>query len=433
MKTIIIFFAAIILSATIFAQSPDKISYQAVVRDASGNLISNKTIGIRISILQSSVNGTAVYVEIQKPTTNVNGLLNIVIGNGKAVSGNFSSINWEKGPYFIKTEIDINGEENYTISGTSQILSVPYALHAKTAETITGTINETDPVFSSSAASGINTINIAYWNSKLDAEEDGSVTNELQNLDQVLTLGADAGNKRITNLAAPVNAGDAVTKAYIDEMLIQAGVYTVKDIDGNIYNTIKIGTQIWMAEDLRVTHYPNGDAIPHITDNTAWGNLDNNNTDDAYCFYKNNNGTDYGALYTYAAAIGDNWARDNTAGQGVCPDGWHLPTDAEWTTLTDYLGGTSVAGGKMKETGFTHWDIPNTGATNESGFSALPGGYRGDGDGSFFTMGYSGYWWSSTEGGSSDAHIRYLDYYNEEAYPNIFNKSCGFSVRCVKD
>ncbi len=121
-----------------------------------------------------------------------------------------------------------------------------------------------------------------------------------------------------------------------------------------------------MAEDLRVTHYPNGDPIPNVTDNTAWGNLGDNNTDDAYCFYNNDNTTDYGALYTYAAAIGDNWARDNADGQGVCPDGWHLPTVAEWQELVNYLGGSSVAGGKLKETGTTHWNSPNTGATNES-------------------------------------------------------------------
>jgi len=208
---------------------------------------------------------------------------------------------------------------------------------------------------------------------------------------------------------------------------------TVTDYDGNKYQTITIGTQTWMAENLKVTHYPNGDLIPHITDNTAWANLNANNTDDAYCFYNNNNNTDYGALYTYAAAIGDNWGRDNADGQGVCPDGWHLPTDAEWTTLTDYLGGESVAGGKMKEIGTTHWKSPNTGATNSSGFSALPGGGRGSYYGRFHGLGGYGPWWSATEDNSYSTYRRYLRNDSAEVYRTNDNKSNGLSVRCVKD
>ena len=207
----------------------------------------------------------------------------------------------------------------------------------------------------------------------------------------------------------------------------------VTDYDGNSYATVIRGNQEWMAENLKVTHYPNGDAIPNVTNNTAWENLSGNNTDDAYCFYNNDTGTDYGALYTYAAAIGDNWTRDNAVNQGVCPDGWHLPSDAEWTELTDYLGGESVAGGKLKKTGTTHWDSPNTGATNESGFSALPGGYRSRGNGAFGNAGSYGHWWSSAEDSETNAWERYLYYTNAEASRNSYNKSYGFSVRCLRD
>ncbi len=207
----------------------------------------------------------------------------------------------------------------------------------------------------------------------------------------------------------------------------------VTDIDGNTYPTVIIGTQEWMAESLRVTHYPNGDAIPYITDNTVWANLADNNTDDAYSFYNNGNTTDYGALYTYAAAIADNWTRDNNANQGICPDGWHIPTDAEWTRLTDYLGGLSVAGGKMKEAGTTHWNSPNTGATNSSGFTALPGGYRDYGGGTFLIVGYYGGWWSSTEGSSSLAYGRGLVYDLADVGRDDDNKSYGFCVRCIRD
>jgi uncharacterized protein (TIGR02145 family) len=208
---------------------------------------------------------------------------------------------------------------------------------------------------------------------------------------------------------------------------------TVNDIDGNTYPTVIIGKQEWMAEDLRVTHYPNGDAIPHITDNTAWGNLKDNNTDDAYSFYNNDNTKDYGVLYTYASAIADNWTRDNTSGQGICPNGWSLPTDTDWTTLTDYLGGSSVAGGKMKETGTTYWKDPNTGATNSSGFTARPSGYRNTFNGSFNNIGNFGYWWSSTGSTSTDAFYRNLNYINAIASRINNNKSNGFCVRCIRD
>ncbi len=208
------------------------------------------------------------------------------------------------------------------------------------------------------------------------------------------------------------------------------GMPTVTDIDGNRYNTVLIGEQCWMRENLKVTLYPNGDAIPYITDKDAWAALGDNNTDDAYCYYENDPSSEYGALYSYAAAIGDNWARDNVEGQGICPEGWHLPTDVEWTTLIDYLGGEDVAGGKMKEVGTGHWQGPNTGATNESGFTALPGGFRHS-YGTFYSVGSHGFWWSATEDGSSRAWYRYLYFDYANVYRYSLDKSFGFSVRCV--
>jgi len=206
---------------------------------------------------------------------------------------------------------------------------------------------------------------------------------------------------------------------------------TITDYDGNTYNTVKIGNQEWMAENLKVTHYANGMDIPLVTDNMVWVNLGNNNTDKAYCYYNNSdaNRDIYGALYTYAAATnGDN---DGTT-QGVCPTGWHLPSDAEWTELTDYLGGVSVAGGKIKEVGKTHWNNPNTGATNESNFSALPGGYR-IGNGTFNDIGNTGEWWSSTEYQSISAWPRHVYNYSNSVERFSYPKHYGFSVRCLKD
>lgn len=198
-------------------------------------------------------------------------------------------------------------------------------------------------------------------------------------------------------------------------------ITTVTDIDGNVYHTIIIGTQVWLLENLCVTHYRNGDPIPEVTDNTAWSNL----TTGAYCNYDNdiNNVTTYCRLY--------NWFAVNDS-RKIAPVGWHVPSDAEWTTLTDYLGGESVAGGKLKEMGLTHWISPNTGATNESGFTGLPGGNRDNG-GDFDNIGDNGGWWSSTEFSTSAAWNRRLQYNSGEVDRGSNSKGTAFSVRCLKD
>lgn len=216
---------------------------------------------------------------------------------------------------------------------------------------------------------------------------------------------------------------------------------TLVDYDGNFYQTVQIGNQVWMAENLKVTHYADGIEIPLVTDNTDWANLVDNNLDDAYCYYNNNANDEvdiYGALYTWAAAMyGTSSSSANPSGvQGVCPTDWHLPSDSEWTELINYLGGREVAGGKLKETGTTYWWDPNVGATNESGFSALPGGIRDAWDVySFYNLGGFGFWWSTTETEFSDSLVtsRPLSSNNTFAELESLRKSYGISVRCVKD
>ena len=163
MKRTLLFMAIAFFTAIVSAQLPEKMSYQAIIRNSSDNLLTNTQIGMQITILQGTADGSAVYTETQSPTTNANGLVSIEIGSGTS-SDDFSAIDWTNGPYFIKTETDPEGGTNYTITGTSQLLSVPYALHAKTAESVTGAITETDPVFTGSVASGITPQDTAAWN-----------------------------------------------------------------------------------------------------------------------------------------------------------------------------------------------------------------------------------------------------------------------------
>lgn len=182
MKCLLILFCLFLLNFQNFAQAPELLSYQAVIRDNSGNLVINQSIGIRISILQGSITGVAVYIETFNQSTNDNGLISVEIGSGTILFGQFSSVDWSNGPYFIKTETDPSGSSNYSISNTSQLLSVPYALHASTADSVTGTLNELDPVFNLSVAASITNADTAYWNDKLDVEMDGSISNELQTI-----------------------------------------------------------------------------------------------------------------------------------------------------------------------------------------------------------------------------------------------------------
>jgi uncharacterized protein (TIGR02145 family) len=197
---------------------------------------------------------------------------------------------------------------------------------------------------------------------------------------------------------------------------------SVTDIEGNVYKTVQIGSQTWMAENLKTTKFNNDSAIPNVTDNSDWIGLSSS----AYCWYNNdiNNKNLIGALY--------NWFTVNTG--LLCPTGWHVPTDNEWSALTNYMGGENIAGAEMKEAGVTHWAEPNMGATNSSGFTALPGGQRHESDGTFIGTSLYDVWWSSTE------YKIYKSWYRSVAAINtvVFRsngslKQRGFSIRCIKD
>ena len=195
-------------------------------------------------------------------------------------------------------------------------------------------------------------------------------------------------------------------------------------LPGTYTPTVGICCQSWMSRNLDVATYRNGDPIPHVTDPAVWGTL----TTGAYCYY-NNDST------TYAATYGKlyNWYAVNDS-RGLAPEGWHIPTDFEWTILDDCLGGNNIgAGGPMKEIGTTHWTTPNTGATNLSGFTGLPGGWRPNGGG-FFNITNNGYWWSSTEDiSTTNGFHRNVYHSGDDLNRNANGKKSGLSVRCIRD
>ena len=195
---------------------------------------------------------------------------------------------------------------------------------------------------------------------------------------------------------------------------------TVKDVDGNIYNIVKIGKQKWLKENLKTTKFNDGKAIPLVTDSLTWIK----DTTPAYCNYKNTTNTDsintYGRLY--------NWYTVNT--NKLCPTGLHVPSDTDWTTLTNYLG--KQAGAVLKESGTTHWKIQNAEVSNDSKFTALPGGFRGGYGLVFNNIGNYGYWWTTTQESKYFSFYRFMNFSNI-VYTYSGSKSSGLSVRCLKD
>ena len=231
--------------------------------------------------------------------------------------------------------------------------------------------------------------------------------------------------KSMINLIARVLLTDIsmmlITNCNEDEI----GNATVKDSDGNLYHTVKIGNQVWMVENLKTTKFRDGSTIPNVSDNSTWGNYGILNNG-AFCDY-NNTATysnTYGKLYNWYAVTDE---------RNICPTGWHVPTNAEWEALISFLGGQTVAGGLMKEKGTTHCSGSNNGATNSSGFTAIPGGCRQVENGMFYGNGTSCTWWSYSEINVQTAWYCQL-YFNQTSINRMaFDKASGCSVRLIKD
>ena len=372
---------------------------------------------------------------------------NITTDGGLPVSarGVCWSINQNPDISEFKT-IDGNGKGSFTSSMTSLLPNTTYFVRAyATNSGGTGYGNElifitlaTTPTVSTSIISSIRN-NSATCGGNVTTDGGLPVTSrgvcwstnqnpEVTDSKTIDGIGKGDYTSLITGLSSNTTyyvrayATNAFGTNYGNQNVFTTNAFFIDQRDGNMYEYATIGTQIWMAQNLRASTNNDGTAINNIVENSEWITL----TTSGYCWYNNDQGTHkdiYGAIY--------NWYAVNTG--KLCPSGWHIPDDSEWTTLINYLGGASVAGGKLKEAGTIHWVSPNTGATNESGFTALPGGYRHYNNGEFKDIGYHGVWWSSTEESSTHALYRYM-YTDKESVNrvNSFKKS-GISVRCVKD
>ncbi len=488
LRIIIIFFFPIFA----VAQAPQKINFQSILRNSSGEVVSNSSVSLRISILSGTITGTLVYSETHDKTTDAGGLMSLQIGGGTVSSGVFGNINWGSTSHFIKLEADFSGGNSYVLLGTQELMSVPYALYASKTDTsvlnltnrlatkLSGTdtaslsnridlkLTKTDTASLSNridlkltktdTASLSNRINL-----KLNKTDTASLSERINTKlnSSVIDLGIRTGdiiywdeNLRKFRILAPGTAGQVLkmssgtypvpvwgTDATTSVPAFSPCGTTISDIDGNSYNTVLIGAQCWTKENLRVRKYNNGTSILFDATGGSGGSSTTwQITIGAHTIYANDstttpsNRTKYGYLYNWYAAKGiyttGNIASTDTL--NICPSGWHVPTDADWTTLTTELGGESVAAGKMKSVGTAYWNSPNTGATNESGFSALPGGFRFK-NGIFNNVRNSAAFWSATEVDNNGAWFSRLDYNSSNVSRNSYEKQLGASVRCLRN
>jgi uncharacterized protein (TIGR02145 family) len=339
-----------------------------------------------------------------------------------------NEVNLKYNHVFTVLEFQIKGSE--TLKAVKLSGSNTLAFSGGTIN-ITQTTPETGVAYSITSQTGTETQVVVTLITPATLTADGTATKVYM----VINPGTQTGNCLIglkigdtwsyISKTAPVG-GFLRGKKYVVEIHTADAIDSPPiDGDGNVYNTVTIGTQTWMAENLKTTKYNDNTPIP------------NGLTSGAYYWYNYNEATykaTYGALYNWFAVDNNDATKvASNGGKNICPIGWHVPSDTEWTILTDYLGNLSVAGDKLKETGTTHWSSPNTGATNSSGFTALPGGYRNWNGYSFNLIGREGWWWSSSPVGPDSANYRLMRYTSNAVEIGEGLKGFGFSVRCLRD
>ena len=413
MKKFYIFLCLAIAALTqLQAQTPQGFNYQATVRNSTGELIINSNVYFKFNVIQGAQTTVPVFTETHEILTDDLGQVNLIIGQGTANTGVFSEIEWSLGSYFLGIELSIDGPNDYVAMGTTQLLSVPYALYAANS---------------------------------------GNATPTTPDLDSVLAENNSANSQQIKNLQDPTEAQDAATKAYIDALIanLQSQIdnteaASVTDIDGNTYDYIAYGTQVWTVDNAAMVTYRDGTLIPQVTGATEWSNL----TTGAWCYH--NNDPTKPRFYNWYAVMGIHDTDPDTPNKEFAPDGWHVPSDAEWTTLENHLiansynydqtnTGNKIAKSMASNTGwvFSSTEIGavsnDQSLNNSSEFNAFPEATRIN-DGSFDIdgEGFDTIFWSSTAA-DLGSWYRLLNYESSSLGRGPSNNQSGFSVRFVRD
>jgi uncharacterized protein (TIGR02145 family) len=454
MKIISSIILAVVFTAQIIGQAPNSFKYQTVIRDAVGNPKASTTVVLKISILQGDINGTVVYSDVFNVLTNTNGIGNLEIGAGPNNASNlaFASIDWSAGPYFVQIA------ENETILATSQLLSVPYALYAAKAgnageggttnyKELSNTPNIKDTVLtyamgkSISVKDTIDKYALAKATNIKDTVLKYAMVNSTNIKDSVLkyalinpvNIKDSVVKYAFVNAPDPVNDKDVVTKEYVEILKERitalenvVGPLPVFDVDFNKYETVIIGSQTWMASNLRTTKFKDGTPITQELLYGGWADTSIVDKRSKYSWYGGSVSSlqvtdSMGYLYNYPAII-------NT--KGLCPKGFHVSTDEDWNTLDAFLA--TNQGGQIKA--LTSWASPNTGATDELNFGALPGGFKQYG-GEYIALYYYGSFWTPSATAPNGISVsRDLVYNLGSIVRNVGkDKRVGFSVRCVRD
>ncbi len=456
-STILLF---MLVACIAICQSPVLMNYQMVVQDNSGNFISGSLIGLRLSILHGSETGAEIFAETHSVSTNPNGLISVQIGGGINVFGSLSAINWATGPFFLRAQTDPTGGANYSIENSSQLVSVPYSfysMHSQDAQYAGNGfshVSETGdtlyflngsyiivPEISNANGNSVDALgctnsSACNYNSSA-SQDDGSCYFIGGNCDDgISSTTADVYNSDCICEGSIVETGTLHSCGAANVHNPYKSYGSMTDQQGNTYKTIIIGNQEWMAENLNTSIYRNGDSIVSGLSDTEWQATQAG----AWAYYNDDSSSacPYGKLY--------NWYAVNDA-RGLCPLGWHVPTDTEWTTLIGFLDPASdgmtnyvnTSGRAMKsfgtmENGNGYWNAfdPSVEGTNSSGFSSLPGGYRFD-YGPYGDLGNLQYLWSSTQFDANYAWYRYT--YHATIYTNRFSGALnyGIGVRCLRN
>jgi uncharacterized protein (TIGR02145 family) len=400
------------------AQAPQGFNYQATVRNSAGDLIVNTNVYFKFNVIQGSETAVPIFTETHYVPTDDLGQINLVIGEGTANAGTFSELDWSLGSYYLGIELDTGN--GYVAMGTTQLLSVPYALYAANS---------------------------------------GNSTPTTPNLEAVLAENNSANDQQIKDLQDPTEAQDAVTKNYtyskaevdallanlqsqIDDLESDDGSGIVTDQEGNTYDYLTYGNQVWTVENAEMITYRDGTEIPQVTADTEWLNL----TTGAWC-YQNNDLTK-GKLYNWYAVAGIHDNDPNTPNKEFAPEGWHVPSDAEWTTLEEHLianghnydgttEGNKIAKAMASTTGWnssTAEGAPGNDQSlnNSSDFNAFPSVGR-DRSFSFGPSGNLLVFWSSSEENSDRAWMRNLFDADNALIRFNLEKQDGNDVRFVRD